>query len=65
MPYFKNNETNILFIHIPKTGGTSVDIYLSKKFDIPLNNKSLFLFLKPDLYPNGSVCTLFLFILVS
>jgi hypothetical protein len=49
MPYFKNNETNILFIHIPKTGGTSVDIYLSKKFDIPLNNKSLFLFLKPDL----------------
>jgi hypothetical protein len=49
MPYFKNNRTNILFIHIPKTGGSSVDYYLSKKFDIPLNNKSLFDLIKPDI----------------
>lgn len=42
MPYFKNNDINILFIHIPKTGGTSVERYFSSKFNIPLNNKSLF-----------------------
>jgi hypothetical protein len=32
MPYFKN--INILFIHIPKTGGTSVENYFYKKFNI-------------------------------
>jgi hypothetical protein len=41
MPYFKNNNINTLFIHIPKTGGTSVENYLSKKYNIPLNLKSL------------------------
>lgn len=49
MPYFKNNKTNILLIHIPKTGGTSVEDYLSKKMNIPLNNKSLFSFLNPNI----------------
>ena len=43
MPYFKNNDANILFIHIPKTGGSSLENYFSKKFNIPLNNKSLFM----------------------
>jgi hypothetical protein len=38
MPYFKN----ILLIHIPKTGGSSVTKYLHKKFSIPLNNDTLF-----------------------
>jgi hypothetical protein len=42
MPYFKNEKINILFIHIPKTGGTSVETYFSKKYNIPLNEKSLF-----------------------
>ena len=42
MPYFKNNNINILFIHIPKTGGTSLETYFSSKFNIPLNNTSLF-----------------------
>jgi hypothetical protein len=42
MPYFKNDEVNILFIHIPKTGGSSVDYYFSKKFNILLNSQSLF-----------------------
>lgn len=42
MPYFKNNDVNLLFIHIPKTGGTSVEHYLSKKFDIKLNMDSLY-----------------------
>lgn len=46
MPYFKNNNVNILFIHIPKTGGSSVENYFSSKFNIPLNNTSLYLHVK-------------------
>jgi hypothetical protein len=42
MPYFKNDKNNLLFIHIPKTGGSSVENYFSKKYNIPLNNNSLF-----------------------
>ena len=42
MPYFKNNNLNLLFIHIPKTGGTSLEKYLSKKYNIPLDSKSLY-----------------------
>lgn len=34
MPLFKN----ILVIHIPKTGGSSLEKYLSKKFDIDLDS---------------------------
>jgi hypothetical protein len=45
MPYFKNNDINVLFIHIPKTGGTSVEKYFSSKFNIELNNNSLYLFI--------------------
>jgi hypothetical protein len=44
MPYFKNNNINLLLIHIPKTGGTSLEFYFSSKFNIPLNNKSLYKF---------------------
>jgi hypothetical protein len=42
MPYFKNEDINLLFIHIPKTGGTSLELYFSSKFSIFLNNNSLF-----------------------
>jgi hypothetical protein len=42
MPYFYNNDVNVLFIHIPKTGGTSLEKYFSKKFNIELNKESLF-----------------------
>ena len=44
MPYFKNNTINVLFIHIPKTGGTSIEMYFSSKFSIVLNNTSLYNF---------------------
>ena len=42
MPYFHNNQINLLFIHIPKTGGSSLEMYFSKKFKIPLNDASFF-----------------------
>lgn len=43
MPYFRNNEINILFLHIPKTGGTSLEHYFSRKYNIPLNKDSLYM----------------------
>jgi hypothetical protein len=51
MPYFKNNEVNILLIHIPKTGGTSLETYFSNKYNIELNNDSLYLFLTKNNIP--------------
>ena len=48
MPYFKNNDVNILLIHIPKTGGTSLEYYFSKEYNIKLNEKSLFMFLNEE-----------------
>lgn len=48
MPYFQNNEHNILFIHIPKTGGTSIEIYFSTKYNIPLSNNSLYYMLNEE-----------------
>jgi hypothetical protein len=36
-------------IHIPKTGGTSLEYYFSNKYNIPLNNNSLFDFLDEDI----------------
>ncbi len=41
MPYYKTKDINLLFIHIPKTGGTSVDKYLLQKYNIKWNNLSL------------------------
>jgi hypothetical protein len=48
MPYFKNADINLLFIHIPKTGGTSLEVYFSNKYKIPLNEDSLFMYLKEE-----------------
>ena len=39
MPYFR--QDNILFIHIPKTGGTSVEQYFCRKYKMRLDAKSL------------------------
>lgn len=44
MPYFKNDTVNVLFIHIPKTGGTAVEYYLSRSYTIPLSNSALYFF---------------------
>lgn len=48
MPYFHNEDINLLFIHIPKTGGTSVQTYLSRKFEIEMNHKSMYGWNHPD-----------------
>lgn len=52
MPYFKNADVdvNLLFIHIPKTGGTSLEHYFSHKYAIPLNNESIYLFWQNNEY---------------
>jgi hypothetical protein len=42
MPYFKKNNLNLLFIHIPKTGGTSIEKYFSYKYNIALNNSVIY-----------------------
>jgi hypothetical protein len=61
MPYFKNDNINILFIHIPKTGGSSLENYFSLKFGIELNKKSLHICefeqtkLKNDIIINSSL----------
>jgi hypothetical protein len=34
MPYFKNDRVNLLFIHIPKTGGSSLEMYFCNKNNI-------------------------------
>lgn len=40
MPYFKENK--LLLIHIPKTGGTSIEKYFSQKYNIKLGPENLY-----------------------
>ena len=42
MPYFYNDHVHVLLLHIPKTGGTSINKYLCKKYEIPLNRQALY-----------------------
>jgi len=55
MPYFKNKYVNILFIHIPKTGGSSLEKYFSNKFNILLNDKSLYMFLNSNIKTKNNI----------
>ena len=55
MPYFYNNNINTLFIHIPKTGGSSLESYFSNKYDISLNNDALFDFLDEETAKNKNI----------
>ena len=55
MPYFKNDDINVLFIHIPKTGGSSIESYFSLKFNIPLNNQSLYDFINTEHLLNKNI----------
>jgi len=55
MPYFNNNDVNILLIHIPKTGGTSLEHYFSQKFNIPLNTKSLYMQFKKEILTKNNI----------
>ena len=41
MPYFSNDIVNLLLIHIPKTGGSSLENYFSDLYNIPLDNNSM------------------------
>ena len=52
MPYFKNENIHLLHIHIPKSGGSSVNEYFSNKFNIPLDKNYLYVSNENDFY-NG------------
>jgi len=55
MPYFLNDDVNILLIHIPKTGGSSLELYFSYKYNISLNEKSLYMYIDDETKLNENI----------
>jgi len=41
MPYIETPDENILFIHIPKAGGSSIEDYLKKNIQKILNYEDI------------------------
>ena len=54
MPYFHNEKVNLLLIHIPKTGGTSLQYYFRNKYEILLNRYSLYTYQKHEFFEGVS-----------
>jgi hypothetical protein len=52
MPYFKSG--NLLFLHVPKTGGSSLELYFARKYSTSLNHSSLFMGLPGNITVNQS-----------
>jgi hypothetical protein len=50
MPYFHNSSVNLLLLHIPKTGGTSLQYYFRNKYGILLNRYSLYTYQKHEFF---------------
>ena len=48
MPAYRINGHNVLFIHVPKTGGTSIESYLSGHAAMSLHNRAKRLFRLKD-----------------
>jgi len=54
MPYFHNEKVNLLLIHIPKTGGTSLQYYFRNKYGILLNRYSLYTYQQHEFFEGVS-----------
>ncbi len=48
MPAYRINGRNVLFIHVPKTGGTSIESYLAARAAMSLHNRNKRLFWLKD-----------------
>jgi hypothetical protein len=49
MPYFKTPAVNLLYLHVPKTGGMSVEKYFYETLGVPRNYASLHGYFHPSI----------------